>query len=44
MYGAMTMTVRDIWPTAVIGVGFAFTAVWVALLGYGLVKLVELAL
>lgn len=37
------MTVRDVWPPAIIGVGFALTAYWVILLGYGVVKLIELA-
>jgi len=38
------MTVRDVWPPALIGVGFALTGYWVIFLGYGFVKLVELVL
>jgi hypothetical protein len=37
------MSARDVWPPAIIGVGFALTAYWVIFLGYGLVRLVELA-
>jgi hypothetical protein len=33
-----------IWPTAVIVFGIGLTAAWVGLLGYGLVKLIELAI
>jgi hypothetical protein len=31
------------WPQAVIPLGLSLTAAWVILLGYGLVKLVEIA-
>jgi len=31
-----------IWPLAIIALGIAFTAVWISVLLYGLVKLVEL--
>jgi hypothetical protein len=38
-------TKRDpIWPTAVIAFGISLTAAWVGLLGFGLVKLIELAI
>jgi hypothetical protein len=33
-----------VWPAAVIIVGFVLNAAWVALLGYGLVSVVRLAL
>jgi hypothetical protein len=32
------------WPAAVITFGLSLTAAWVILLGYGLVRLVELAI
>jgi hypothetical protein len=32
------------WPTAVIAFGISVTAAWMGLLGYGLVKLIELAI
>ena len=35
---------HSIWPTAVIAFGLSVTAAWVGLLGYGLVKLLELAI
>ena len=35
---------RAIWPTAVIAFGLGLTVAWMGLLGYGLVKLIELAL
>jgi hypothetical protein len=35
---------REIWPAAVITFGLSLTAAWVILLGYGLVRLVELAI
>ena len=35
---------REIWPAAVITVGIGLTAACVILLGYGLVRLVELAI
>ena len=31
------------WPVAVITFGLSITAAWVILLGYGLVKLIEIA-
>lgn len=44
MIGVTIMSAREMWPSAVIGFGFALTAYWVFFLGYGLVKLVKLAL
>ena len=35
---------RRVWPTGVIAFGIGLTAAWMCLLGYGLVKLVELAI
>jgi hypothetical protein len=35
---------HSIWPTVVIAFGLSVTAAWVGLLGYGLVKLLELAI
>jgi hypothetical protein len=35
---------RQIWPPAAIACGLGLTAVWVSLLGYGLVSVIELAL
>ena len=32
------------WPAAAITIGLSLTAAWVILLGYGLVRLVELAI
>ena len=32
------------WPKAVIGFGLALTAAWMCLLGYGLVKIIEMAI
>jgi len=32
------------WPAAVITLGMGLTAAWVILLGYGLVKLIKLAI
>ena len=32
------------WPAAVIALGISLTTAWVILLGYGLVRLVELAI
>jgi len=38
-------TVRHpIWPVVVIAFGLSLTAVWVGLLGYGLYKLIDLAI
>jgi hypothetical protein len=34
--------VNRIWPIAVIAFGLGLTAVWICLLGYGILKLVEL--
>jgi hypothetical protein len=34
---------HQIWPQAMIAFGLGLTAVWICLLGYGLVKLIELA-
>lgn len=36
--------IHRIWPVAVIGFAFGLTAAWIWFLGYGLVKLVELAI
>ena len=33
-----------IWPAAVIALGFVLTVAWVALLGYGIISLVRIAL
>ena len=33
-----------IWPIVVIAFGLSLTAVWVGLLGYGLYKLIDLAI
>ena len=36
---------RDpIWPAAAVTLGLGLTAAWVILLGYGLIKIIELAL
>ena len=35
---------HPIWPAAVVIFGFSLSAVWVGLLGYGLIKLVEYAI
>ena len=35
---------HPIWPVAVVIFGFSLSAVWVGLLGYGLIKLVEHAI
>jgi hypothetical protein len=32
-----------IWPAAIIALGFVLTAVWVGLLGYGVISLIGLA-
>lgn len=35
---------RDpLWPAAVVTLGVGLTAAWVILLGYGLIKIIELA-
>ena len=36
--------VRRIWPQAVIVFGLGITAAWICLLGYGIVKLIEMAI
>jgi len=36
--------IHRIWPAAIIAFGLGLTVVWVCLLGYGLVRLVEFAL
>ena len=36
--------IHQIWPWAVLSLGFIFTAAWICLLGYALVKLVELVI
>jgi hypothetical protein len=40
----MAMTFRRIWAPAVITFGFGLTAAWIGILGYGLFKLIELAI
>ena len=35
---------RRIWPAAAIAFGLGLTAAWMCFLGYGLVKLVEIAI
>jgi hypothetical protein len=35
---------RHIWPRVIVAFGLALTVAWICLLGYGLVKLVELAI
>ena len=35
---------QPIWPAAVITFGLSLTAAWVIVLGYGLVRLIELAI
>jgi hypothetical protein len=39
-----TPFVHRIWPVAVVGFGLALTAAWLCLLGYELVKLLEMAI
>ncbi len=41
---AATSSANRIWPVAVIGFGLALTAAWMCLLGYGLVKIIEMAI
>jgi hypothetical protein len=41
---AATHVIHRIWPVAVIGFGLALTAAWMCLLGYGLVKIIEMAI
>lgn len=36
--------IQPIWPWAVLALAFISTAVWICLLGYGLVKLIEMAI
>ena len=36
--------IHQIWPWAVLALGFVFTAAWICLLGYALVKLVMLVI
>jgi len=35
---------EQLWPTAVIVFGVSLTAAWTILLGYGLIKLIQLAI
>jgi hypothetical protein len=35
---------NQIWPVAVIAVGLSLTATWIGLLGFGLVKLIGMAI
>ena len=39
-----TPVIHRIWPVAVIAFGLALTAAWMCLLGYGLVKIIEMAI
>ena len=39
---AVTPIIHRIWPVAVIAFGLGLTAAWICLLGYGILKLVEL--
>jgi hypothetical protein len=41
---AATVIVDRIWPKAVIAFGLGLTAAWICLLGYGIAKLVEMAI
>ena len=36
--------VRQIWPQAVIILGLGLSAAWICFLGYGIVKLIEMAI
>ena len=36
--------VHPIWPWAVLAVGLVFTVAWICLLGYGLIKIIEIAI
>ena len=36
--------IHQVWPWAVLALAFISTAVWICLLGYGLVKLIEMAI
>jgi len=35
---------RPIWPTIVVTFGLSLTAAWIGLLGYGVFRLIELAI
>jgi hypothetical protein len=35
---------RSIWPTVIITFGLSLTAAWIGVLGYGVFKLIELAI
>jgi hypothetical protein len=39
-----TPIIHRIWPVAVIAFGLALTAAWMGLLGYALVKIIEMAI
>jgi hypothetical protein len=39
-----TPVIHRIWPVAVIAFGLGLTAVWMCLLGYGLIKIIEMAI
>ena len=41
---AATPVIHRIWPVAVIAFGLGLTAAWMGLLGYALVKIIEMAL
>ena len=41
---AATRVIHRIWPVAVIAFGLALTAAWMCLLGYALVKIIEMAI
>jgi hypothetical protein len=44
LVAGVTSKREPIWPTAVIALGISLSAVWIGLLAYGLVKLIELAI
>ena len=41
---AAAPVIYRVWPTAVIAFGLGLTAAWICLLGYGLVRIVELVI
>jgi hypothetical protein len=41
---AIMPVVHRIWPEVVIGFAFALTAAWICLLGYGIAKIIQLAI
>ena len=36
--------VHRIWPTAVVAIGLGLTVIWIAVLGFGLIKIVQQAI